>query len=64
MLAEYPDIYLYGALVESAPYLKDDARLTVWEGRLQSAITEVRILKDRERFGGKLVARPTRALGE
>lgn len=64
ILTNHPDIYLYGALVESAPYLKDDARAAMWEARLKGAIEEVRLLKDRQRFGGKLVARPQRALGE
>ena len=27
-----PDVYLYGALREAAIYLKDDARLAVWDG--------------------------------
>lgn len=30
LLAAYPDIYLYTSLIQSAPYLRDDARLTVW----------------------------------
>ena len=30
LLTDYPDIYLYTALMHSAPYLKDDERITVW----------------------------------
>lgn len=30
LITESPDVYLYGALVQSAPYLKDDERLQVW----------------------------------
>ena len=30
-LANCPDLLLYGALAESAPYLMDDARLTTWQ---------------------------------
>ena len=30
LLTAAPDLYLYGALVESAPYLKEDARLQTW----------------------------------
>lgn len=30
LLALAPDAYLYGALLESAPYIKDDARISVW----------------------------------
>jgi hypothetical protein len=30
ILQDYPDAYLYGALTQSAPYLKDDARASTW----------------------------------
>ena len=30
LLAKYPDVYLYSVLVQSMPYLKDDARLATW----------------------------------
>jgi hypothetical protein len=30
LLTKRPDVYLYTTLIQSAPYLKDDARLTVW----------------------------------
>lgn len=30
LLSEAPDIYLYGSLLHSAPYLAEDARLAVW----------------------------------
>jgi len=64
LLDNHPDIYLYGALVESAPYYRDEERLPIWERRLADAIEEVRLLKEAERFGGTLVAKPRRALGE
>jgi hypothetical protein len=35
---DHPDAYLYGALSQSAPYLKDDARLTVWGTLFTSAM--------------------------
>jgi hypothetical protein len=30
LLASSPDIYLYGALLQAAPYLQDDARIQTW----------------------------------
>ena len=30
LLASSPDIYLYGSLLQAAPYLQDDARIPVW----------------------------------
>lgn len=41
VLTDYPDAYLYGALVQSAPYLKDDARLTTWGALFTAAIEDI-----------------------
>lgn len=38
LLSKYPDVYLYGALVHSAPYLVDDQRAQTWAALYQSAI--------------------------
>tara|TARA_R110000824_G_scaffold284621_1_gene472859 strand:+ start:1114 stop:1722 length:609 start_codon:yes stop_codon:yes gene_type:complete len=38
LLLDAPDVLLYGALGQSAPYLKDDARLSVWAALYQSAV--------------------------
>lgn len=42
LITAHPDVYLYGALVESAPYLKDDARIATWAGRLELALEGIR----------------------
>ena len=47
-----PDAYLYGALVQAAPYLKDDARIQVWGGFFSGAVQAVKDDNDRARFGG------------
>jgi hypothetical protein len=39
ILETYPDLYLYGALIHSAPFLGEDARLQVW-GALYAAAME------------------------
>lgn len=41
LLTAYPHVYLYGSLLETAPYLKDDARLQVWGALFAEAITDV-----------------------
>lgn len=53
LLTYYPDAYLYGALVHSAPYLKDDARIQVWVGLFQNAIASINAESDKTKFGGK-----------
>lgn len=41
VLTLFPDVYLYGALKESAVYLKDDPRLAGWEQQFRRRIAEV-----------------------
>lgn len=38
LLQEYPDLYLYGALKHTAPFLMDDQRLAVWENLFETAL--------------------------
>lgn len=41
LLAAHPDIYLYTSLIQSAPYLKDDGRLTVWGTLAATALDDL-----------------------
>ena len=52
LLNYYADAYLYGSLVHSAPYLKDDSRATVWAALYQSAIDAINAESERSKFGG------------
>ena len=38
LLADAPDVLFYGSLSQSAPYLKDDDRLSIWAALYQSAV--------------------------
>jgi len=41
LLALAPDLYLYGALLESAPYIKEDARIQTWGLGLSSSLNDL-----------------------
>jgi hypothetical protein len=41
LLALAPDLYLYGALLESAPYIKEDERIQTWGLGFTSALNDV-----------------------
>ena len=41
LLTYYPEAYVYGSLLHSAPYLQEDERLAVWSGLYQSAISGI-----------------------
>jgi hypothetical protein len=44
LLTLAPDLYLYGALLESAPYIKEDARIQTWGLGFQSARDSLNVL--------------------
>jgi hypothetical protein len=58
-LDAHPDIYRLAALAESAPYLMDDERLTVWEAQLDARLEDFWRSSEAERFSGSLVRRMT-----
>jgi len=41
LLTHHPDVYLYGALIHSAPFLKEDERAQVWAALYSSAVERV-----------------------
>jgi hypothetical protein len=49
VLADYPDLYLFGALVEAAPYLRDADMLSLFAARFEAALAEVRMKEARSR---------------
>lgn len=58
LLTAAPDVYLYGSLLQAAPYLKDDARIQVWATLYTSAMDDLQIADDRgATSGGALKAR-------
>jgi hypothetical protein len=56
-LLEAPDLYLYAALIHTAPYLQDDARLAVWKGLFEEVLRAMNAESDAARFSGPLVMR-------
>jgi hypothetical protein len=58
LLTESPDLYLYGALAQTAPYLKEDERMGVWAGLYQKLFDDMMLADERARIGSsKLKAR-------
>jgi len=41
LLTHHPDVYLYGALLHSAPFLQEDARAQTWAALYSSAVERV-----------------------
>jgi hypothetical protein len=51
-----PDLLLFGALLEAAPFLDNDPRIAVWEGFYNRAFKSVQIEDRAERFTGGSLA--------
>lgn len=46
-LTKYPDLYLYGALTHTAPYLKNDERIALWDGIYNKILSDIEVEADR-----------------
>ena len=62
LLLTAPDLYLYGSLVESAPYTRGSAPLELWERFYATARARVQAAEERGRFTSNLSMRPTRRI--
>ncbi len=52
LLTYYPDAYLYGTLLQAAPYLKDDERVGLWRSMYDGAVAGIIADGERAKFGG------------
>jgi len=52
LLDAYKDAYLYGSLVHSAPYLKEDGRIQTWAALYANAVDAINAESEKSKFGG------------
>ena len=65
VLARHPDVYLYGSLLQAAPYLRDDERVGLWSSQYQAAIEDMLLQNERAAFSqGRtaMAVKPTRVI--
>lgn len=55
LIVNAPDLVLYGSLLESAPFLRNDSRLMVWQGLYATALQDYRDLHMEEDNSGSPV---------
>jgi hypothetical protein len=59
LLDQFPNLLLYGTLMEAEPYIKNDPRTALWAARFTDALTAIRKQQWRKRTGGgELRVRP------
>lgn len=63
LLSDSPDIYLYGALVHSAPYLQEDGRANTWAQLYGAAVQRLNIQSEISRMSGSGLTMKIRGLG-
>lgn len=63
LLQRAPHLYLYGALVHTAPFLKDDSRVAVWADFYQRGLDDLRLDNERAEFNGSPLKIRTRGFG-
>lgn len=63
LLTESPDIYLYAALLQSAPYLKEDERVNVWAGLYERLVSDMMLADERARIGSSKLQSRFRTFG-
>lgn len=51
-ITDAPDLLRFAALAESAPYLQNDARIAVWEGKYQAVKKRIEHTEKRENVSG------------
>ena len=52
MLTDNPDIYLYGALLEAAPFLMNDERVALWATAYKEAVANLQEQDNKDRHSG------------
>ena len=63
LLTDAPDVYLYGALLHSAPYLAEDARVAVWAQMYSAAVQNINSASEQARYSGSGMTLKVRGLG-
>ncbi len=54
LLTAYPDLYLYGSLVEAEMFTVNDERALSWKSRRDELLEEIRQLSNRSRGAGRI----------
>jgi len=63
LLEDAPDVYLYGALLHSAPYLSEDERVGVWAQLYGASVQRLNIMSDDARMSGSGLTLKIRGMG-
>jgi hypothetical protein len=57
LLSRYPNAYLYGSAIHSAPFLMDDQRIGMWQAKFDQIVGDINEESRRESQGARLQTR-------
>lgn len=63
LLTKYPDIYLYGTLLQAAPWLRDNDSIPLWQAMYGRAVNEINATESRARAVAPLRTEIAQVLG-
>lgn len=52
LLEEFPDVYIYGAMLQVSPFLHDDSRVPLWTQAYGEAVSAANISSDKAKHSG------------
>ena len=55
VIARWPNLYLYTALLEAAPFLGNDPRIVVWSGLYETLLASIHAADKRDRYSGDVI---------
>ncbi len=55
VIARWPNLYLYTALLEAAPFLGNDPRVVTWSGLYETLLAQIHAADKRDRYSGDVV---------
>lgn len=61
LLTKHPDVYLYGTLIQAAPYLKDDERMATWANLYERTVGDTAVADERASYAGAIIKIRARA---
>ena len=55
IIARWPQLYLYTALLASAPFLGNDPRIVTWSGLYETLVASIHAADKRDRYSGDVI---------
>ena len=55
VIGRWPNLYLYSALLEAAPFLKNDPRIITWSGLYETLLASIHAADKRDRYSGDVI---------